>query len=1076
MKSEYKGNKSVAKNPTISIGVDDPRVSWNKITQTKSRQGSEIDIIGLDGKSLIGGGLNLTDGSGGVDTNKKPKKVVKVPGVPPKGVPPKPVTNLAGSWEADDSITLTFDFDTTDDANFYIDRFLVKVYNSATSKWYLLRSGFGYPGSTFLNTSSESQELTLSTSDLYMALGITAVISKITKVAVATADILNTGEYVEANMPEYVSQLPQPVFTLSAGVDYYVVTLDPTNLADALTKGFSAVVVEEKITTETVKANVSLTTGWSQAAPATTNSVIIVYAPDGEHRWVRLKYTNINGNDSVYSDIQDITPEPFMPPNTDPPDQFTSASISWAGSDIRVDFVQPPENAGAIVRVKLVPYINNVESTVLYSEHSHLIIPPETFFLIKSADLYLQFGAFYSKFKAYITSVSSQGIPSSQATIVSGPIERTTLLSTVYPTLGVPNVNAPSGLFRVTASIGGYIVDFDLPYDANRIEVYEQADAWTVIPTNDDKVVYSGPSPATVATPIDDFDPRYVIVRYYNSYGNHSYYSMEKVGQETGFKVTPIDVGRNSLIEFPIEIAAQGSIFSGAGDENDYPQVFFNRFGLFAYDEGENNTTSIINTAAANTPTFITRNAKIAEWSIAEHVIAAGPYQGEYNYIQNNIYASTENKTYTGMSSNGPYSFWAGANSFLNSNGLAEFSVKPNGEVVASKITINGDGTPGVLINTANFTVTRDGTVEAVDAILSGELNVTLQSYFDANVNVRNGYIIAGANGVDEGPNVQIGSMGLQALNSDDNPTTKIYSSPKSVTVKNAFTGETDTVSGITLWSSKALFKTVDPDEPSQTSGFIIGDGMIQSNQILIDSTNERFVIRSTSSSSQLGVIIQASSDSDYSIAVGNLNYFRVPRPAGTPEPIFSVTTSGTMKASDATIRGTVKAQLGGFGYYNPVNEELVNGWNISGNTSSASITAQGTASINLGSGGSITLSTGNIGLGNYQIKSLTGTDFSIVDTSVSPNQTILTTDTVGGTTVSRIYLGQQGRQVEVAKNAEISGLYAGGTGGANDGTAQDYRSGGLRNMFTISAGEFLRVPGAFPSAASGSVLLVYTA
>ena len=74
MTSQYRSNKSVAKNPTISIDVDDPRVSWDKIKQTLSRQGSEIDIIGLDGKPLITGGANLTSGANASDKNtKKPK-------------------------------------------------------------------------------------------------------------------------------------------------------------------------------------------------------------------------------------------------------------------------------------------------------------------------------------------------------------------------------------------------------------------------------------------------------------------------------------------------------------------------------------------------------------------------------------------------------------------------------------------------------------------------------------------------------------------------------------------------------------------------------------------------------------------------------------------------------------------------------------------------------------------------------------------------------------------------------------------------------------------------------------------
>lgn len=1018
MTSQYRSNKSVAKNPTISIDVDDPRLSWDNIKQTFSRQGSEIDIVGLDGKSLISGGVNLTSGSNGIDTNKKTSKVVKVPGVPPKGTPPKQVENLVGAWGPNGGITLTFDFDTTDDLNFYIDRFLIRVYDSGTEEWTDLKAGFGYPGSTFLNYSSTSQTLFLSAKDIDQSLDISTIISNITKVAVATADILNVGDYVEANMPLFVSDLPQPVFTLAAGIDYYLVTLDPSNIALAVANGFYGVIVEEKVTTETVKANVSLTEGWVQAAPLSSGTTVVVYTPDGLHRWVRLKYVKSYGEPSVYSDIQDITPLPFMPGNTTPPTQFTAASIAWSGNDISVSFTQPATNAGNTVKVKLVPYINDVESTSLYAHFYHVIVPPETSFLIQSLDLYAHFGTYYSKFKAYITSVSSQGVETTGAVISSGPVQRANPIANIYPTLGTPNVNTPSGIFRVTPTVNGYIVDYDLPAGATRLEVYEKATAWTVIPTNDDNVVYSGLSPANIPTP--DNDTRYVIVRYYDQYDNYSHYSMEVSGQESGVQISPVDVGLNSLIEFPIKIATDGSIFSGAGDQTVYPQVFFNSAGLFAYDAGGDWTTQIVNSAALNDPTFFTKRAVIGNWTISP------------DGLQNTLFASGANNDYTGMSANQTYSFWAGATSSLNSDGLAKFSVKPTGEVVASKITINGDGTGGDLIRAggSNFIVTQAGAITARSAVIKGTIEIDGQSYFDANVNVRNGYIIAGSGGVNVGPNVQIGSMGLQALNASSQPTTKIYTSPLSVSITDAVTGNTETVSGITLWSKKVLFGS------TESSGFVITDGSIKANYVTIDSADQSITLRSKSSLSTKGIVLRATNDTGYAISAGSIS-----DPSSAP---FSVTTQGDLFANNATIRGTVRAEEGGFGTFS--GDTLSVGWQIG----SEGLTAQGA---------------GRIRIGNYDIKSITGTDFSIYDHVNS--QTILTTDTVSGTTSPRIYLGQAGRQVEVAKNAEISGAYS--------GSAQDYRSGGLRNMFTITVTQFTSNPNAFPAAESGSVLLVYT-
>jgi len=574
--SKYKNNKSVAKNPTVSIDVDDPRVSWENLKATQSRIGSEIEIIGGEGRQILFGSISSTIKG---DVNKIDDNIVQVAGIPPVGTPPLAVQNLVGSWGPDGGITITFDFDTTDDLNFYIDRFLVKVYDSETEEWTDLKAGFGYPGSTFLNYTSQSQTLFLSAKDISQSLDISTIISNITKVAVATADILSVGNYVESNMPAFVSDLPQPEFTLTAGIDYYLVTLDPTNIALAVTKGFYGVIVEEKVTTEMVKANVG-TTGWVQAAPISSGTAVVVYTPDGLHRWVRLRYVKSYGEPSVYSDIKDITPLPFMPTNTDPPTQFTAASIAWSGNDISVSFTQPTTNAGTTVKVKLVPYVNGVESTSLYAHFYHVIVSPETSFKILSLDMYGQFGTYYSKFKGYITAVSAQGIETTGTVISAGPIQRANPLANIYPTLGTPNVNTPTGLFRVTPSASGYIVDFDMPAGASRLEVYEKSTDWTVIPTNDDNVVYSGVSPASIPTP--DNSTRYVIVRYYDQYDNYSHYSMEVVGQTSGEEVTPIDIGLESLIEFPIKIATDGSIFSGAGDHTIYPQVFFNRDGLFA--------------------------------------------------------------------------------------------------------------------------------------------------------------------------------------------------------------------------------------------------------------------------------------------------------------------------------------------------------------------------------------------------------------------------------------------------------------------------------------------------------------
>jgi hypothetical protein len=874
--AEYQSGATVAQRPPIYVDVNkDPRArNQAYLNLYASRVGAQVIAVDIvNGTTVATSNVEIFNGLTGAGngdagtgtsgiTKQEPGYIVDLP---PSKIPPLAVTNLVATRDKED-IVLTFTWDPNDPSNYYIERFVVEVRDQSNSTFYFLNGGYGI-STSFIDQNSTSQTLRLTSSDLNKS-GI-ELISNIDLVGIATADVLNKGEYVTASVAAFVSPLPQPIFTLSKGTDYYVVTLDPTNLATAKSNGFYEFIIEEKITTETTKANVSLTTGWLQASPNTAVTPSVVYVPDGLHRWVRVKYISRNGLASVYSDIADITPDAFMPVNTTAPTNFNTAYIAWQDNDIKVTFVRPSTNAGTVIKVKLVPYVNNIESTSFYGFYYKTLDALDTEFLIKSLDIFGQFGTYYSKFKAYITALSGQGVEST-STIVSGPVTRTNSLSAVYPTVGTPNTNSPSGVFRVTAISNGYVVDFDLPAGATRLEVYEKSSAWTQAPTDDTLMVYSGLSPATIITP--DYAKRYVIVRFYDQYYNNSYYSMEKAGQTAGVEITPLNVGTLSLISNPIKIQTDGSIFAGAGNSTVYPQVFFNKDGLFAYDSNGASTTQIVNSATANQPTLITTRATIGNWTISP------------SGIQNNGYVV--GSTYTGLSASGTYAFWAGAVASDNSDGAAKFSVTPAGSVVARKISIVGDGTSADLINAGGgvFKVTNTGALTATSATITGSITVNAQSYFNANVNIgSNSYLIAsGTTGQEQ---LQLGSLGLEAVNSSGAATTKIYSTP--ITAAG--------VSGISLWSKKALFGT------NESSGWLISDGVISSNRISLSSTDQEIRIESSTSNSTNGILLKAGVDSAYAIQAGKLT--------GTPtssEAYFYVTHAGSLYAQNAKIAGTL--------------------------------------------------------------------------------------------------------------------------------------------------------------------------
>ena len=175
----------------------------------------------------------------------------------------------------------------------------------------------------------------------------------------------------------------------------------------------------------------------------------------------------------------------------------------------------------------------------------------------------------------------------------------------------------------------------------------------------------------------------------------------------------------------------------------------------------------------------------------------------------------------------------------------------------------------------------------------------------------------------------------------------------------------------------------------------------------------------------------------------------------------FKVYDDGTFIASNAVITGSIYASEGWLGGSD--------GWLIIGPVIQA-----GTVGIlSLGDYGMIT--TGSTGH-TYSITQLSG-EFVIDETYNGTTTNILQTSGVDDGTNGRIFLGASKRQVEVVKSAQISGTGTTSTDPSisnpsdTSSTSVAYRSGGLRNMYTV-ANTFNA--SLYPSAKSGDVLLVY--
>ena len=339
-------------------------------------------------------------------------------------------------------------------------------------------------------------------------------------------------------------------------------------------------------------------------------------------------------------------------------------------------------------------------------------------------------------------------------------------------------------------------------------------------------------------------------------------------------------------------------------------------------------------------------------------------------------------------------------------------------------------GGPSNYISWNGSTFAVDGDITARSGTFSG--NILMST---ANASIYNGTINSG--GELSGNGFALNSKGLKVANGTN-----------SVTI-DAATGSILANAGtIAGW-------TISADKITKTVG---GQGKID-----INSSEGYIAVASTTEVDKLGGINAAKNVSESVFWVGGTN-------PNSEANAFRVNLAGQLFATSAELEGTVRAKAGGFGTFNSTTKAVTAGWEISAD----GITAKGL--------GQIKVATGRIQVGNYSIKSLNSTEFQVYDDS--SNTTILSTDTVSGAGVSdpkRIFLGDNTRQVEVAKSASFTGDPTTATLPSSNSTVlSSYRSGGLRNMFTTSLSRFQDIQGSntnvllYPSAIKGDVLIVY--
>jgi hypothetical protein len=339
--SQYRNNKSVAKNPTVSIDADDPRVSWENLKQTQSRIGSEIEIIGKEGRAILFGGD--FSGNSNIVTDKNvippffPANITwpgdnKEPQTYPGGsgpfiIVPTDPSNVTATWSGDD-LVVTFNWDGANEYNVTISQFILEVTADGVTR--------RTPMNSFVpNKTSTSQTATFTKALNKLTFGLFR--TKITSVCVLVADPLNniSQTICAPSVGAYVLNLPVPVITLT-GISngYSVAYTTPTE------GPFDALDVWEIESTETTAPAVIFAadgitpTNYSRVYFSSLNPANVL-TQNSNKRWAMARFSSEGGVYTLFCDPKTVTPlSPVVADNEGPPNVgtvTTSGGIDTSG-------------------------------------------------------------------------------------------------------------------------------------------------------------------------------------------------------------------------------------------------------------------------------------------------------------------------------------------------------------------------------------------------------------------------------------------------------------------------------------------------------------------------------------------------------------------------------------------------------------------------------------------------------------------------------------------------------------------------------------------------------------------------
>lgn len=649
--------------------------------------------------------------------------------------------------------------------------------------------------------------------------------------------------------------------------------------------------------------------------------------------YIKINHLSDSGCESIDSTVIQAKTLDLVNFKDYPPDEFTNITSTWIQNanslnDLSITFNLPAvnpakrDNIGKEARVYLTAPKDGVNTEEFFDRtfsepYTH---GAQKTIKIFANEIYGRFGTYnpsfvaaYSNKKGRLSAIDQYDNASPGVGFDLGA--RVNPLANHTPTI------------TVTPVANGYSVsNTNTALKIDRYDVYSSKSA-----SGPFTLVYSGILPAFVLDTV--YTNTYVKVQAVTLSGD---YSLES---SVFGPIKPLSVAETSLIEFPVAIGTEGSIWSGPLQDNESPfgepdkdengrpipvqsgaRAFFNRRGFFIYDNAGDLTTQIIGDGtiynnpyigssggtivnSTNKLTFITKSAQIANWRVST------------DRIENTL-DTPDGDTYTGMSGSGTFAFWAGGNSSGNLNSQAKFQVTHAGKVTASNIDILGGklriGTDDDA--TAPFLVSSSGLITAAGATINGKINAVegkLGSVDiggemkvldnDTNSQTFGKYVnkfVDGQLRIASGTNakIEMGKLSFPADSAD------FEAAANEILTANA---------GIQITSSTNKYVQLD-----SLNGILVNKGWIGGWKIDKQSINKAGTVGLYAPANPVGT--------DIAFWAGGSR-------TGTPGPNFSVTHGGSLIAKEATIYGTIEAREGHFGEYSTTTKTITEGWKING-------------------------------------------------------------------------------------------------------------------------------------------------